>query len=74
MSRMTKQEKSWVFYDWANSAYSILITTAIFPLYFKAAAEWSRTCWIHLDCVFGLCEFLWNTACFHLRTHFRNPR
>nr|WP_263327477.1 MFS transporter [Neobacillus sp. Marseille-Q6967] len=38
MSRMTRQEKSWVFYDWANSAYSILITTAIFPLYFKAAA------------------------------------
>jgi MFS transporter, UMF1 family len=38
MSRMTKQEKSWVFYDWANSAYSILITTAVFPLYFKAAA------------------------------------
>jgi UMF1 family MFS transporter len=36
---MTKQEKSWVFYDWANSAYSILITTAVFPLYFKAAAE-----------------------------------
>lgn len=39
MSRLTKQEKSWVFYDWANSAYSILITTAIFPLYFKAAAN-----------------------------------
>ncbi|WHZ05447.1 MFS transporter [Neobacillus sp. YX16] len=39
MSRLTKQEKSWVFYDWANSAYSILITTAIFPLYFKAAAD-----------------------------------
>ena len=39
MNRMTKQEKSWVFYDWANSAYSILITTAIFPLYFKAAAD-----------------------------------
>lgn len=38
MSRMTKQEKGWVFYDWANSAYSILITTAVFPLYFKAAA------------------------------------
>jgi UMF1 family MFS transporter len=39
MSRLTKQEKSWVFYDWANSVYSILITTAIFPLYFKAAAK-----------------------------------
>lgn len=35
---MIKQEKSWVFYDWANSAYSLLITTAVFPLYFKAAA------------------------------------
>jgi MFS transporter, UMF1 family len=39
MSRLSKQEKSWIFYDWANSAYSILITTAIFPLYFKAAAN-----------------------------------
>jgi UMF1 family MFS transporter len=39
MSRMSLPEKSWVFYDWANSAYSILITTAVFPLYFKAAAN-----------------------------------
>jgi UMF1 family MFS transporter len=39
MGQMSKPEKSWVFYDWANSAYSILITTAIFPLYFKAAAN-----------------------------------
>lgn len=38
MNKLSKQENSWVFYDWANSAYSILITTAIFPLYFKAAA------------------------------------
>jgi MFS transporter, UMF1 family len=39
MKKMTLQEKSWVFYDWANSAYSLLITTAVFPLYFKAAAN-----------------------------------
>ncbi|WP_026575352.1 MFS transporter [Bacillus sp. UNC438CL73TsuS30] len=39
MKRLSKQEKSWVFYDWANSAYSLLITTAIFPLYFKSAAN-----------------------------------
>ena len=25
-------------YDWANSAYSIIITTAVFPLFYKAAA------------------------------------
>lgn len=35
---MTKQEKSWVLYDWANSAYSIIITTAIFPIFFKNVA------------------------------------
>ena len=35
---MTKTEKSWVLYDWANSAYSIAITTAILPIYFKDVA------------------------------------
>jgi MFS transporter, UMF1 family len=38
MNRLTKEENSWVFYDWANSAYSIIITTAVFPLFYKAAA------------------------------------
>lgn len=35
----TKEEWSWIFQDWANSAYSIVITTAIFPLFYKAIAE-----------------------------------
>lgn len=35
---MTKAEKSWALYDWANSAYTIVIVTAILPLYFKSAA------------------------------------
>jgi MFS transporter, UMF1 family len=38
LKRLTKEENSWVFYDWANSAYSIIITTAVFPLFYKAAA------------------------------------
>ncbi|WP_042352880.1 MFS transporter [Bacillus massiliigorillae] len=38
MKAFTKEENSWVFYDWANSAYSIIITTAVFPLFFKASA------------------------------------
>ena len=33
-----KTEKSWIMYDWANSAYSVVITTAIFPIYFKSVA------------------------------------
>jgi UMF1 family MFS transporter len=32
---MTTQERSWIMYDWANSAYSIAITTAILPIFFK---------------------------------------
>lgn len=38
MGKMTKPERSWALYDWANSAYSIVVVTAIFPLYFKASA------------------------------------
>ncbi|MEZ0481699.1 MFS transporter [Planococcus sp. SSTMD024] len=38
MAKFTKPEKSWAFYDWGSSAYSIIITTAVFPLFYKAAA------------------------------------
>ncbi|WP_212715426.1 MFS transporter [Thermosipho ferrireducens] len=34
----TKEEKSWIMYDWANSAFSVAITTAILPIYFKNVA------------------------------------
>ncbi|MGP6146239.1 MFS transporter [Jeotgalibaca sp. A122] len=37
--KYTKEERSWILQDWANSAYSIMITTAVFPLFFKAVAE-----------------------------------
>lgn len=29
--------RAWTMYDWANSAYSLVITTAIFPIYYEAA-------------------------------------
>lgn len=35
----TKKEWSWIFYDWANSAYSLMITTAIFPIVYNGLAE-----------------------------------
>lgn len=38
MRRLTKEENSWIFYDWGNSAYSVIISTAVFPLFYKAAA------------------------------------
>ncbi len=35
----SKQEKSWMMYDWANSAYSIIVSASILPIYFKSMAE-----------------------------------
>lgn len=36
--KFNKQQWEWIFYDWANSGYAMLITTAVFPIYFKAVA------------------------------------
>lgn len=33
--KLNKIEKSWAFYDWANSAYTMTIMSTILPLYFK---------------------------------------
>lgn len=33
-----KTVRAWYMYDWANSVYSLVITTAIFPIYYKAVA------------------------------------
>lgn len=41
MSKFSKAEKSWVLYDWANSAYTLTLTSTILPLYFKSVAEQS---------------------------------
>ncbi|MDH6364178.1 UMF1 family MFS transporter [Enterococcus sp. PF1-24] len=34
----TKEERGWILYDWANSAYSLVVVTAILPIYFKFVA------------------------------------
>ncbi|MCU0358896.1 MAG: MFS transporter, partial [Cyclobacteriaceae bacterium] len=33
-----KTIRAWCMYDWANSVYSLVITSAIFPVYYKAVA------------------------------------
>ncbi len=35
---LTKEEISWIFYDWANSAYTMTITSTIMGLYFLSSA------------------------------------
>ena len=49
MDKLKKQQFAWAFYDWANSVYSLVITTAIFPIYFGAILENSKD--VH---VFGI--------------------
>jgi len=39
MKKLTKVERSWVMYDWANSVHSTVISTAIFPLWFGQVAR-----------------------------------
>ncbi len=34
-----KVQNAWAFYDWANSVYSLVISTAIFPIYFSTVTE-----------------------------------
>ena len=36
--KFTRQEKSWILYDWANSVYATNIMAAIFPIYFTTVA------------------------------------
>ena len=34
----TKEEKSWILYDWANSAFSAIVAAIILPIFFKEMA------------------------------------
>lgn len=34
-----KVRKAWTLYDWANSVYSLVITTAIFPIFYNAITK-----------------------------------
>ena len=35
MKKMSKQEKSWILYDFANSSFALAIITLITPIFFK---------------------------------------
>lgn len=40
--------RAWTYYDWANSAYSLIITSAIFPTYYTAIAPEKIKVWGHV--------------------------
>lgn len=38
-----KVKFAWAFYDWANSVYSLVISTAIFPIYYESVTAGEHT-------------------------------
>ncbi|MFD2567974.1 MFS transporter [Pseudotenacibaculum haliotis] len=49
---------AWAFYDWANSVYSLVISTAIFPLFYSAVTDGETiyflgTDWQHPDALYS---------------------
>lgn len=39
LKQFTREEKSWIFYDWANSAQSAIVAAIILPIFFKSMAR-----------------------------------
>lgn len=39
----------WAFYDWANSVYSLVISTAVFPLYYSKITEGATVRFLGMD-------------------------
>jgi len=39
LKNYTKEEKSWMLYDWANSAFSAIVAAIILPVFFKTVAS-----------------------------------
>ncbi len=40
---------AWAFYDWANSVYSLVISTAVFPLYYSAITSEKKIIFLGIE-------------------------
>ena len=38
-TKFSREEKSWIIYDWANSVYATIMMAAVFPIYFTTVAN-----------------------------------
>ena len=43
--KFTREEKSWIMYDWANSVFATIMMAALFPIYFTGMAGESGDIW-----------------------------
>ena len=43
--KFTREEKSWITYDWANSVFATIMMAALFPIYFTEMAGEGGDIW-----------------------------
>ena len=66
LKNVSKKELSWIFYDWANSAYTMVVTSTIMSLYFLSSAEAALEgtggeSGGYSQCLLGIRKFCWAT-------------
>lgn len=63
LKHYTKEEKSWIFYDWANSAFSAIVAAIILPVFFKSMAESSGVSAVNATAYWGYATSLGTLIC-----------
>lgn len=63
LKHYTKEEKSWIFYDWANSAFSAIVAAIILPVFFKTIAEGSGVTAVDATAYWGYATSLGTLIC-----------
>ncbi|MDR3240540.1 MAG: MFS transporter [Lactobacillaceae bacterium] len=53
MKKFTKQEWSWIMYDWANSGYGIIVVTAVLPIWVTSVAAHQGISATHASAFWG---------------------
>lgn len=63
LKHYTKAEKSWMMYDWANSAFSAIVAAIILPVFFKTIAEGSGISAVNATAYWGYATSLGTLIC-----------
>ena len=63
LKHYTKEEKSWIFYDWANSAFSAIVAAIILPVFFKSMAESGGVTAVNATAYWGYATSLGTLIC-----------
>ena len=59
----TKEEKCWIFYDWANSAFSAIVAAIILPIFFKEMAQMDGVSSVDATAYWGYATSLGTLVC-----------